>query len=130
MSLMSHTDENRESPSVPLLLNSGRIFTVDELHPTVTAVLGFAGRIQHVGTDDELFSLVESDTKVVDVKGGFITPGFIDAHVQPVYGGMERNACDMTAAESYLDTIKSDQNNVEEREARQDGIAEWIIRET
>jgi len=124
---MSHTDENRESPRVPLLLHSGRIFTGDELHPTATAVLVVAGRIQHVGTDDELFSLVESDTKVVDVKGGLITPGFIDAHVHPVYGGMERNACDMTAAESYLDTLKAVQNYVEKRKARQGSDTEWIF---
>lgn len=38
--------------------------------------------------------------RVVDLAGGLVAPGFVDAHVHPVQGGLERIRCDL----SVLDT--------------------------
>ena len=35
-------------------------------------------------------------TEVVDLAGGLLLPGFPDAHVHPVQGGLERLRCDLT----------------------------------
>ena len=37
--------------------------------------------------------------EVVDVAGGLVAPGFVDAHVHPIQGGLERLRCDLTGAD-------------------------------
>ena len=47
---------------------------------------------------------------VVDVAGGLLLPGFTDAHVHPVQGGLERLSCDLSGLEAdrgaYLEHIR------------------------
>jgi len=124
---MSRIDELEEAQDGPLLLHSGRIFTGSALHPSATAVLVVAGRIHSVGTNEELLKLIDSDTKIIDVHGGLITPGFIDAHIHPVYGGMERNACDLTTADSHAGTLETIRSYVEQRRTSEASSAEWIF---
>jgi len=49
------------------------------------------GRIMAVGED-----LAPIGASVVDVGGGLLLPGFTDAHVHPVQGGLERLSCDLS----------------------------------
>lgn len=66
-------------------------------------VLVSAGRILAVGRD-----LGQAD-EVVDLQGGLISPGFVDAHVHAVQGGLERTRCDLTEGatrEDYLRIIR------------------------
>jgi predicted amidohydrolase YtcJ len=47
-------------------------------------------------------------TRVVDLTGRLLLPGFVDAHVHPVEGGVERLGCDLSSGstrEDYLDLI-------------------------
>jgi predicted amidohydrolase YtcJ len=64
------------------------------------------GRVVAVGVDAPT-----AGARVVDVAGGLLLPGFTDAHVHPVQGGLERLACDLTGqpAESgaYLDHVRA-----------------------
>jgi len=45
------------------------------------------GLIERVGSRDEIESLIESETEVVDAVGKVVLPGFVDAHTHPVFGG-------------------------------------------
>src|SRR5215204_358404 len=45
------------------------------------------GVIESVGNRDEIESLIERDTEVVDALGRVVLPGFVDAHTHPVFGG-------------------------------------------
>lgn len=54
-------------------------------------VLVEGGRVVSVGED-----LARAGTTVVDVAGALLLPGFTDAHVHPVQGGLERLACDLS----------------------------------
>src|SRR5699024_9727971 len=127
MSLMSHAPEKSETSGATLLLHSGRVFTGIELHPTATAVLITEDRIAKVGTSEELLSMAGHSAQVIDVQGGLITPGFIDAHVHPVYGGMERNTCDLTAAEDRDETLEAVRHYVEAQQATTDNNSEWVF---
>ncbi len=49
------------------------------------------GRVVAVGAD-----VAPAGAAVVDVAGGLLLPGFTDAHVHPVQGGLERLACDLS----------------------------------
>jgi hypothetical protein len=48
--------------------------------------------------------------EVVDLAGGLVSPGFTDAHVHPISGGLERLRCDLTGFETreeYLAAIRA-----------------------
>ncbi len=46
----------------------------------------------------DLSELRGPHTEVVDLAGGLLLPGFVDAHVHPVQGGLERARCDLAPA--------------------------------
>jgi predicted amidohydrolase YtcJ len=64
------------------------------------------GRIVAVGADG-----APPGATVVDVAGGLLLPGFTDAHVHPVQGGLERLGCDLSglAADegAYLQHVRA-----------------------
>jgi predicted amidohydrolase YtcJ len=51
-----------------------------------------------------------STTEVVDLAGGLLAPGFTDAHVHPIQGGLERLRCDLSGLgtrEEYVAAVRS-----------------------
>jgi predicted amidohydrolase YtcJ len=51
-----------------------------------------------------------SGARVVDAAGGLVCPGFVDAHVHAVQGGLERTRCDLSPGatrEDYLMLVKA-----------------------
>ncbi|GAA2752900.1 amidohydrolase [Amnibacterium kyonggiense] len=89
----------------PLVVAGSRLFTGRELHPTATAVAVRDGLVVAVGTLEEAREAAGPDAEVVDVPGGLVGPGFIDAHVHPGQGGGERLGCDLTEAAGAEDTL-------------------------
>lgn len=66
--------------SVDLILRRAEIWTVDDAKPTAQAVAVMGNRIVKVGGDAEVMRLAGPGTRVIDLKGQFVLPGFIDAH--------------------------------------------------
>ena len=54
------------------------------------------GRIVAVGADAALRRWIGPRTRVIDLRGRTVTPGFGDAHVHPVTSGLDRLRCDLT----------------------------------
>lgn len=57
----------------------------------------------------ELDGLIGPETTMVDLEGGLVAPGFVDAHVHPIEGGLERMRCDLSEGftrEEYLRTVR------------------------
>jgi predicted amidohydrolase YtcJ len=56
------------------------------------------GRIDRVlpGRGRDVLDALPPGIRVVDVAGGLVVPGFVDAHVHPVQGGLERSRCDLS----------------------------------
>jgi predicted amidohydrolase YtcJ len=65
---------------VELIITGGRVWTGDPANPWAEAVAVRGTRIQAVGSRAEILALRGSATEVVELPGGFITPGFIDNH--------------------------------------------------
>jgi predicted amidohydrolase YtcJ len=90
-----------------LVFTAGRVFTADSVRSQATAVAVTGGRIVAVGGDD-VRELIGSHTEVVDLAGRMLVPGFQDAHVHTVWGGLDILRCDLselsTAAE-YLERL-------------------------
>ena len=77
-----------------LVFRGGHVHTVDPRRPRADAVAVEAGRIVAVGDDAEIKPWISPRTRVVDLRGGLLVPGFQDAHVHPLHGGIGRLRCD------------------------------------
>lgn len=66
------------------------------------------GRIAAVATGSDVLE-PPAGAEVVDLAGGLLAPGFTDAHVHPIQGGLERLRCDLSGLatrEEYLAAIR------------------------
>jgi predicted amidohydrolase YtcJ len=88
-------------PAADLVFTGGRAFTptTEGEGLAATGVAVRDGRIVAVG-GHEVRDLVGRGTTVVDLAGGLLVPGFQDAHVHPVQGGLERLTCDLSSLDS------------------------------
>lgn len=75
--------------SVDLIFRNGNIFDGTR-HRLRQAVAVSQGRVVAVVDESAAADLVGGGTTVVDLAGGLLLPGFQDAHVHPVQGGLER----------------------------------------
>lgn len=67
----------------------GRIYTVDSAFRQVEAVAIRDGRFVHVGSDEEVRSLIGPETEVFDLAGHMAMPGIYDMHAHPLMGGFQ-----------------------------------------
>jgi predicted amidohydrolase YtcJ len=63
-----------------LVLRDATIATLDPLQPEAQAIAIRDGRIQAVGSNEAIARYVGKQTKVLDLHGAFVTPGFIEGH--------------------------------------------------
>ncbi len=63
------------------------------------------GRVAAIGTDDQIGHLRGARTRVVDLAGGLLLPGFQDAHVHPIMAGVTMLACDVHELPSAQATL-------------------------
>ncbi|MFI6445871.1 amidohydrolase [Kitasatospora sp. NPDC050543] len=78
-----------------LVFTGGTVFTADPARPRADALAVTGERISALGRD-ATHELIGPGTQVVDLDGGLLLPGFQDAHVHAVYGGVELGECDLT----------------------------------
>lgn len=45
------------------------------------------GRVEKVGDTDDIETLIDADTTVIDARRQILLPGFVDAHTHPVFSG-------------------------------------------
>lgn len=63
-----------------LILKNGIIWTVDDHHPSAEALAIGGNQILHIGTKEDVRSWAGSSTRVLDVRGCLVLPGFNDCH--------------------------------------------------
>jgi predicted amidohydrolase YtcJ len=105
-----------------LVFVGGHVFSSDEGGRPASALAVSGGRIVAVGADDEVRELVGARTETVELNGRLLLPGFQDAHIHAVMGGVEMGQCDLTGTvdrDEYLRRIKA--------YAEQHPEAEWIV---
>ena len=84
-----------ESSPATLVLRGGKVLTMDAGRTVATAVAVYGNRIVAVGDDAAVSSYIGPDTKVVELAGRSVLPGFIDAHIHPVLGAERLGQCSM-----------------------------------
>ena len=63
---------------------NAQVYTVEGEQPRVEAFAVLKGRFLSVGSRTEVEKLKGDNTKVIDLGGQFVMPGFIDAHIHPI----------------------------------------------
>jgi predicted amidohydrolase YtcJ len=92
-----------------LVLRNAVIWTVNDEAPRAEAIAIKGDRFVYVGSADGVKKLVGANTRVVDLKGRFVTPGFIDNHVhfdqtgELLYG---LNLLDVSDEKSFVARIR------------------------
>ena len=88
--------------SADLIFVNGDIYT--QAQPARAQALAVRdGRIVAVGSNDEVRKLKGAPTKVVDLGGHFVMPGFNDAHVHLASGGFEKMNVNLVGSQSLLE---------------------------
>ena len=111
-----------EAVGADVVFTGGAVYRVTDTDPWATVVAITENRITYVGDDAGATSSIGPNTRVVELDGKMLMPGFQDAHVHPVDSGMTFNQCavfDLPELEDLLDAIKT---CVEERPD-----ADWIV---
>jgi predicted amidohydrolase YtcJ len=86
-----------------LIVTGGDIWTGEPGAPHAEAMAVGGGRILVVGTSEEALALRNSRTKVVDLGGSFVMPGFIDSHTHFLDGGASLLAIQLRDARDEAD---------------------------
>ncbi|MFJ5848211.1 amidohydrolase [Streptomyces sp. NPDC092903] len=92
-----------------LVFTRGPVFTADPARTRASSLAVTGDRITAVG-HDEVRELIGPGTEVVDLTGKLLLPGFQDAHIHPVFAGVELAECDLTGtvgAGEYLARIRA-----------------------
>jgi len=127
----SGSTQGAQKPKADLIFTHGNIFTgvVDAAaslgagkRAEALAVLG--DRILAVGARDEIMKLKGPETKIMDLDGHFVMPGFNDAHMHLASAGLEKMNVNMVGAKT-LDEFR-DRLRAKVEAA---GPAEWVVGE-
>lgn len=89
-----------QRPAADVIIMNARVWTVDRDRPRAEAVAIVHSRIVAVGTNAEIDAWRGEKTQIIDGGGKLLLPGFNDAHVHFVSGGMQLDQVDLKDAES------------------------------
>ncbi len=79
-----------------ILFYNGTIITMEKNNPMPEAVYIENGIIKSIGKYEELSRHISSSTKIIDLKGKTLLPGFIDSHTHPVLCSFVYDAIDLS----------------------------------
>src|SRR5271154_4070243 len=109
-------------PAADLIVTNAKVWTVDASHPRAQAVAVFGDRILAVGSNADIEGWRSPNTKVIDAGGKVLLPGFNDAHVHFVSGGMQLDSVQLNDVTSPAEFVR----RIGEQ-AKKTPKGEWIL---
>src|ERR1700736_3775915 len=88
-----------------LVLTNGRIYTVDNARPMVSALAVRGGRVVFVGSDAEARVLANPSTRIIDLHGATVVPGITDAHAHLLGLGEMLQRVKLAGSKSYDEVV-------------------------
>ena len=107
---------------VELVALDGKVWTGNAKQPEAEAFAVSGHRILAVGTSEAMRRLAGPETKVIDLKGRRVVPGFNDAHVHFFWGGQSLASVqlrDVTSKAEFVRLVAED--------AKTRAAGEWIV---
>lgn len=96
------------SEEATLVLKNGIVYTMEKNHPSAEAVAVKDGKIIFVGSNAKADKYVGKNTKVIDLKGKMVSPGFLDGHTHvPGLWTSKLFAVDMTKLKSNQQYVQA-----------------------
>jgi len=105
-----------------LVFLNGSVWTVNPDQPWAEAVAVEGDKIVEVGSNEEIKGLIGDKTKVIDLEGTFLLPGFIDSHTHFLDGGFSLTRIQLRGAKSreeFVARIKEKAKELDE--------GDWIL---
>jgi predicted amidohydrolase YtcJ len=87
-----------DSGPVDLIIHNARVYAADDLGTISDAVAIRGNKILKAGGEREIMRYRRPQTTVIDAKGGAVLPGFDDAHVSLIAGGLARDGVQLFGA--------------------------------
>ena len=109
-------------PNPQLILHGGRIYTQAEPQRIVEAIALQDGRVLAIGADEEILPLASERTRVLDLNGRPVYPGFADGHAHLVGVGAYLDGLSLMGTGSLEEVVE----RVAERH-RSLPAGEWLI---
>lgn len=105
-----------------LIIVNGKVVTVDKEDSEAEAVAVKNGLIVKVGTEDEIRALSTDETRIIDLNGKTLLPGFIDTHEHCIRNGLQLdwvNCRDLKSLDEVILAIK------EKADTKPEG--KWVV---
>jgi predicted amidohydrolase YtcJ len=74
------------------VFKSGAVYTIDSKNPTAQAIAITGKKISYVGSDEGVQPFIGPKTRVIDLKGQMLLPGFVESHIHPTLAQMAAGA--------------------------------------
>jgi len=109
-------------PAADIVLVGGTVWTGDPAAPLAEGIAVSGDTIVAVGSESEIRGRIGTATRVVELAGRFVMPGFIDTHTHFIDGGFRLSAVDLRDADSPAEFTR---RLAAYAEGLEDG--EWIL---
>ena len=118
----THASTTADALAADMVLVNGRVFVADSAGTIVRAMAVRDGKVVAAGSDEEARALAGPRTRIVDLGGRLVTPGFNDAHIHIPAGGGSLLTVDLLGVTSLAEVERR------VREAASTAPAgEWIL---
>jgi predicted amidohydrolase YtcJ len=105
LALLAPARDSRAAPPADLVLKNGVVHTVDPRRPRAEAVAVRGNRIVAVGSTAEVQALEGPTTRVLDLRGRTVIPGFDDSHAHLLGIGFARLDVDLVGTRSFAEVV-------------------------
>lgn len=95
-----------EVQKADLVITNATIWTGNESDPIAESMAVSGDTILSIGSFQEVSEFIGKKTKVKDLNGQFVTPGFIDTHVHLLTGGFNLNSVQLRNAKTPEEFVK------------------------
>jgi predicted amidohydrolase YtcJ len=90
---------------VDVIVHNAKVYTAGPEATMAEAIAIRGNQILRVGSEREIMRLRRPQTSMIDAKGAAVVPGFNDAHIDFIAGGLGLNRIDLSGAET-LDEVQ------------------------
>jgi predicted amidohydrolase YtcJ len=94
------------SVTADLVLQNGRIYTVEDPNEIFEAITIKGDMILNIGSNGELTTHINQTTTVIDLEGKTVIPGFIDSHAHFMNLGYLKLNLDLTKTKNWAEILE------------------------